>query len=543
MMNKLFFHYIMTPKKYYILVSILIQLIFINCARVGRPTGGPKDQNPPITLRAVPDFNSLNFNSKSIVISFDEYIKLKDINEQLVISPPLKYPPEISPIGIASKQIRIKIKDTLQQNTTYSFNFGNAIIDNSEGNILERFSYVFSTGSYIDSLSISGHVKNAFSDNAPEDTSILLYRIDSIYSDSIVYKKRPDFVSNTLTETGFTVSNLKAGTYQLIALSDKNKNLKFDPKDDKIGFATQPIQIPTDSSFTLSLFKEKPDFLIKKISELSCRHLIAGYEGSLQTEIDSIIDKTGNSISFHYYKDIKSDSLHIWHHRIETDTLYVSFKEKDTSYHIPIRLRLKDKDSINISSLTKRILHLNDTLTFSSSTPIKHINTSLISVKDKDSMRLAYSPRLAQSKMRFSFDFKKEENQSYHVSILPGALEDMYSQLNDSLSVDYKTKSLEDYGDISIELDNKTNNSVLVELLNLKNEVIRTKYCTASKTINYNTLEPGKYKIRLITDINGNKRWDAGNFLLRQQPEPVAYFKKEINLKANWNIIEKITIK
>ena len=195
-----------------------------SCAKRGRPTGGVKDSIPPVMVIAQPENESINFKSDKIKLLFNEYIKLKDVNSQLIISPPLKYPLDITPLGTASKQVLIKIKDTLTENTTYTFNFGNSVLDNNESNILESLKYVFSTGDYIDSLKLNGSINDSFLQKADKGISILLYEIDTTYTDSTIYNKRPNYVSNTLDSTVFEFTNIKAGKYALFALKDVNRN-------------------------------------------------------------------------------------------------------------------------------------------------------------------------------------------------------------------------------------------------------------------------------------------------------------------------------
>ena len=143
------------------LFFLLTIVALMQCAKRGTPTGGPKDIAPPILVRSTPANMSINFKSNKIRLYFDELIKLKDVQEQLIVSPPLKYNLEISPQGGASKYVEIKIKDTLKANTTYTLNFGQSIQDNNEGNPSSFLTYVFSTGDYIDSLQVSGVVKDA----------------------------------------------------------------------------------------------------------------------------------------------------------------------------------------------------------------------------------------------------------------------------------------------------------------------------------------------------------------------------------------------
>ncbi|MGJ8733455.1 MAG: Ig-like domain-containing protein, partial [Cellulophaga sp.] len=258
----------------------LVVFAFMQCARRGTPSGGPKDITPAELISATPANRSINFKSKTIKLEFNEYIKLKDIQKQLIVSPPLKYQPDITPQGSASKYIEIKIKDTLKENTTYTFNFGQSIEDNNEGNPSSFLSYVFSTGDYIDSLSISGVVNDAFKQKVDEFVSVMLYKVDSTYTDSIVYKEPPYYITNTLDSTNiFSLKNLKEGTYALFALKDEGNNNMFDQGIDKIAFLDHFINVPTDSIYVLDLFKEVSDFSVSVPSYAAKNKILFGYKG------------------------------------------------------------------------------------------------------------------------------------------------------------------------------------------------------------------------------------------------------------------------
>ena len=217
-------------------LAITISILASNCARKGRPSGGLKDSIAPVMVTANPPYKSINFSSKKIKISFDEYIILKNINQQLIISPPLKFLPTITPQGSASEDITIRLTDTLKENTTYTFNFGNSIQDNNEGNSLTNFKYIFSTGNYIDSLETRGTVKDAYKKDFDKSINVLLYKVDSTYTDSIIYKKKPTYIANTIDSTLFNLTNTAKGKYLLVALKEVSNNYLFNPKEDKIGF-------------------------------------------------------------------------------------------------------------------------------------------------------------------------------------------------------------------------------------------------------------------------------------------------------------------
>jgi hypothetical protein len=237
-------------------ILLFVVLALSSCAKRGSISGGLKDTLAPVLKICLPKNYTTNFNAKTVQFTFDEYVKLKNVNKQLIISPPLKYQPEITPTT-ASKTITLKIKDTLAPNTTYSFNFGESIQDNNEGNPLRQFKFLCSTGSYIDSLSIKGTIADAHDKKTDHFVSVMLYEANEKYTDSIIFKENPRYVTNTLdSATTFQLDHLKAGKYLLVAVKDQNNNYRFNPKEDKIGFSRHFITVPNDSVFNLNLFKE-----------------------------------------------------------------------------------------------------------------------------------------------------------------------------------------------------------------------------------------------------------------------------------------------
>jgi hypothetical protein len=529
--------------KHIIFLFVLVGL-FSKCARVGRPTGGDKDLKPPITISASPDFETVNFKSDRIKIYFDEYIKFKDLNKQLIVSPPLNYPLEITPLGTASKFISIKIKDTLKENTTYTINFGNAIVDNSEGNVLKQFKYVFSTGSYLDSLQISGSVKDAFSKEIPKDISVLLYAIDSSFTDSIIYKRKPDYITNTVDTTAFSITNIKEGNYLLLALKDASKNMQYDAKEDQIAYLKAPVTLPSDSSYQLILFKEKPEFAVKKIVEVSMNHKLLAFEGDLgKNKVVEVLDKEKNPVSFFSYKDRQSDSLHIWHKDIKTDSLIVRLMVKDSINTLFVKQRSKDRDSLQIIKSSRQILPLRDSLFIISNIPIKTINAAYINFIDKDSVKIPFTIVENPLKDKFQIAFDKKYNTNYSLTLLPKAVTDFIGQQNDTLKISFNTKKPEDYGGIDLKLVLQNKSPVIVELVTDKGVLVSRRYITESQTLKYPLLVPAKYTFRVIIDDNRNKKWDSGNFLKKIQPEKVFYYSKEIEVRANWSITEEFIVK
>ena len=528
-----------------ILSILFVVLSTIGCARRGAPSGGPKDEDAPIMIKTIPEYKTVNFDKNEIKIYFDEYIKLNDLNKNLIISPPLKYNADITPLGLPSKKITIRIKETLKKNTTYTFNFGESIIDNAEGNILKQFKYIFSTGNHIDSLSIKGTISNALSQQTDKYVSILLYEANKEFNDSTIYKEKPLYVTNTLDSISWEIGNLKKGKYRLVALKEDLNDYMFNPKTDKIAFIDSVISIPTDKTFTLNLFTEILDFKALKPIEVSKGHIIFPFEGKsdslkidLKSKIDHIIwkefiEKDKDKDTFNYYYKIDA----------ELDSLVFDINNKSSIQTETVRLREKSIDSLKISSNQRGNIGLNDTLMLSTNNPLDNYNKQLFTLFDKDTIAVDFSLKTDGYRDLLVL-FDKKESQNYKLTLLPEALTDFFDQKNkDTITYSLKTRKKDNYGSISLKINNPNNKNSIVQLLNTKEELVKQASITNSDKIDFELLQPKKYIVRIIIDANNNGIWDTGNYLKNQQPEKVFYFNKEIEVKENWFINETIDIK
>jgi hypothetical protein len=217
---------------------VLIGIALSNCAKMGSLQGGPRDVTPPKVVNSTPENYSVNFNKDKVEITFDEFIVLDNVNQELVISPPL---PDRTDVRLKNKSILIELQNDLLDSTTYTLNFGQSVKDNNEGNILENFEFVFSTGSYLDSLSIYGRLLNSFDNTPPKDpVSIMLY--GNIY-DSVVYKEKPVYIGKTDKEGYFAINNLRPDTFKVFALKDLNFNFLFDLPNEEIAFLDSAIYL------------------------------------------------------------------------------------------------------------------------------------------------------------------------------------------------------------------------------------------------------------------------------------------------------------
>lgn len=529
----------------FIFVFIIV-LVSYQCAQRGTPTGGPKDIAPPELVRAEPPNMSINFKEQKIRIYFNELVKLKDIQKQLIISPPLKYTPILSPQGNANKYVEITIKDTLADNTTYTLNFGQGIVDNNEENPLPFFTYVFSTGNYIDSLELTGVITDAFNKKADEFVSIMLYKIDSSYTDSTLYKKPPNYITNTLDSAViFKLKNLKEGKYALFALKDNAGNNLFDQKTDKIGFVEDTINLPTDSIYLLNLFKEIPDYGVAVPSMGASNKISFGYYGDGSAIDIETITKLPDTVRSIITKEREKDTLNFWFTPYAMDSILFAITNDNLkiSDTFNVKSRKVAFDSLRLSLNQQGNVEFDKPINILVNTPLVSFDSTKIKLTDKDTLLVANNLKVDTLENQLNFDFKILPNQSYKIELLPGAITDFFDNTNDTVVYNLRTKSVADYGNLSLELNgNNIKYPIIVQLTNEKGDLQREIYANQPQTYAFNNLNPGKYMARVIFDSNKNRKWDTGNFLKKIQPEKISYYPNLIELRANWEKIETFNL-
>jgi uncharacterized protein (DUF2141 family) len=521
------------PKSIFKFICLLFVAIMASCAKRGSITGGSKDTLAPVLKTSFPKNLSTNFNSREIKLVFDEYVKLKNLNKQLIISPPMKTQPEILPYN-ASKEITIKLKDTLQPNTTYSLNFGQSIEDNNEGNPYPQFKYVFSTGAYIDSLKINVKIKDALEKKVDNFVSVMLYEINEKFNDSTIYKETPRYITNTLDSLKIvTLENIKAGKYLLVALKD-NGNNKFNPKSDKIGFQKEYITIPNDTIFEVELFKEKTPFAAIKPTLDSGSRLLMGYEGNPKG-VKVTVKNGSETIPSVVTQFPKKDSVQIWFKPLKVDSLKVIVEKDKFLKDFIVKIKKQKADSLSIVPEFSSILPLRERFALNSSIPLVNFDKSKISVRSKDSTAVDFTTEYDEFAQKLFLDFKKEESAKYKIQLLPGALTDFYEKVNDSLTYNVSTKSASDYANIKVVLSNVKRYPVILELTDKDGKVKATAYTEESPIVEFLNVEPIMYTLRAIYDDNKNKVWDTGSFIEKRQSEEVIYLPETINVHANFD--------
>ncbi len=530
-------------------IVVLASLVFFSqCAKKGNPSGGPKDSIPPIIVKSNPENYSSNFTGDEIRIYFDEFIKLKDLQQNLVVSPPLKYQPVITPITSA-KVLKIKILDTLRDNTTYVFNFGKSIVDNNEENEFDYFKYVFSTGDYIDSLKVEGKVSDALKPQLEGKATVMLYEASEEFNDSIVFQEKPYYITTTKdNDPSFELTNLKEGNYVMIALQEESNNYIFEPKKDKIGFIQEFITVPVDSaaSFQLTLFEETPNYRLTRPSHVSKHKIAFGFEG----EIDSLTIEPMFELPEGYVsktlRDPKKDSLNYWFKPAfdmeVTDTL--TFLAKNIGLIDTLEVRLRDlyADSLQVSLKGGGTLTPKDTVRFQSNTPLVKADVEKLTIMDQDSLFLEKQLVLDEKNNEALLLFDKKDENTYQIKALPEAFTDFFENTTDTLEYTLRTKPASDYGTIDFTLSGIESFPVIVELVNEKFQVVTSEYLEENKAVSFTYLVPNKYYLRIIYDANGNKQWDTGNFLLKTQPEKVVYYPSQIEVRSNWSLNENFIL-
>ena len=455
----------------FIFTVVLLSAVLVSCAKRGSPSGGDKDETPPKFVKANPEPFTTNFNEDEIRIFFNEYVKLKNSQQQIIISPPIDPAPYITPLGSPNKVVKIKFNDSvLKPNTTYTVNFGRSIEDNNEGNPLEFFKYVFSTGAYIDSLKLEGSVKDAFKRVPEQFITVALYELNENYKDSIIYNEIPRYITNTLdSATTFQFENLKEGTYKLVAFKDNNNNYKFEPKVDKVAYLQDTITLPTDKTYELTVFKEELDLKFLKPKQIGKQHVLFGYEGRLSNTNITLLTDTPDNFEYRVLKDRTTDSLHYWFKPFLEETDSLVFKVESGTYNDTLITRFKDQfaDTLEIAKADKINILLNKAFTVSGNTPLALINPELISVVDKDTLNIPFEASLDTIKNTVNVNFEPTESNRYQITFLPEAITDFFNATNDSLSYSVPTKEFSDYGDLFLTVQNVKSYPIIAQLLNL----------------------------------------------------------------------------
>ncbi|MDQ3108778.1 MAG: Ig-like domain-containing protein [Bacteroidota bacterium] len=527
---------------------LLILLSFLaSCAQVLTPDGGPKDAIPPHVVEFAPDSAATNFTGNKIVLKFDEYIQLKDLNNQLIISPPLNNDPDVI---IRRRDIVITLNDTLLPNTTYTISFGNSIRDITEENVLDNFRYVFSTGPVIDSLRISGKVVNASTLGGEKGILVMLY---SNTGDSVPLKQRPYYFAKTKDDGSFTMTNLKAGKYKLIALDDKNSNYFFDNSAERIAFSSELLDLTKNNdSINLKIFKEEP----LKQARIKAQQFAAGrfafsYALPMKDPQVSFIPALPAGMEVFKEFSVNGDSIDLWFNTVLLDSITFVVHDETTALNDSVsmmmvkpgdkskRIRTGANDPrklvVNPNVASGQLFDLGKPLVITTNNPLRAFNPKdFILLKGKDTLKA--EPSLSTNKRVISFNYTFAEDSSYSLHVKPGAVTDWFGQKNDTIKVNFKIRESRYYGTLSVKLTGLPAGNYLLRVVNDKDMVLREMKITNATTAKFELLSPGSYRLKLIADENKNGKWDSGNYLQHKQPERVIYYINPVKMRSGWDM-------
>ena len=545
----------------------ILMLSFMRCANVVSPTGGPKDVIPPVVLQSVPENQSTNFQDKEIHITFDEYVVLNNPNGNIFISPPLDKNPEYK---LSGKSLIIKFKESLKPDVTYSINFGEAVKDLHEGNIFKDYSFVFSTGENIDTLTLEGKVLQSVDHQPSADYYVMLYcdNNDTISIDSLPYFVKPYYATKTDKEGKFKFSGLKESDYLLFALKDENSNLKFDLPNENIAFLDSLVRpIHNDSlsrdSVNQEVKKMNPLVLYSFLEEDTIQKLLKKEiveEGLLRfafnrpaqnvkIEVLETLPDTFSifptysvnydTINWYFTPNKDSLSFAIIYDTLINDTTVLSLKPRNIGGRKPKTETVSKSLDIKTNIVGGKLKPEQDLiLTFKEPITDVIMRDTTWYIVDKDTIiNDLHFTKIDSFGLKYKLDKDLSPEKSYKVIIPDSVFYSFKGVTNDTAIFSFKVSALSEFGNIFVKLEKPEDvPQIIVELLDERGQFVERQIITSTEKVAFKNLSPKKYKLRATFDRDANGRWSSGKFSKKQLPEEVYYHKDIFDVKANWDI-------
>lgn len=528
-----------------LLAPFLIMLAIYGCAAMKNPEGGPRDTEPPKVLKSEPKNLSTNFSAKKITIDFDEYIKLANEFKEFTISPEQEKPPILK---AKLKRLEITLQDSLEKNTTYTLNFGKAIADINEGNAIKNFSYVFSTGPTLDSLSIAGNVKNALTGQPELDAIVLAI---PLARDTIFGKKKASIYTATDSSGNFKLNNLKKDRYKIYALKEKAGDKIYQQVNDEVGFIKDPIELTKNiDTLQLVIFKE-----LATVFRVLDRKL--NNDGSITMDFNQHLRKPeitviepaaldqGKKVQF----NLTNDSVRVWLNDLTFDSVKVAIKDEGKSLDtVKFTRGRKDTYTRNISAIDNvegGLLNPNRNLHLTFNFPIEKIDPAKVMILEdsiprkgliiqKDSLNL----------LGYTFKYPWKKNEKYILKLNEGAVTAIFNTTNKEINKPFSLGNPDDYGTLilKVEVPDTTKNYILQIVNEKKETVVSSQRIYNNTSVTFSNYRSGIYYARIVYDENKNGIWDTGNVKEGIQPEKIWYNTQELSIKANWDRTEVVKI-
>ncbi len=556
---------------------LAMALLMGRCANPVSPAGGPKDETPPGFVRSEPPQLTRNFSAPKVRIYFDEFVQFSNVNQQVIISPPMKERPTFK---LKGKSVVIEFNEELLDSTTYNIFFGNAIVDLAENNPATNFQYVFSTGNILDSMTFRGNVRDAFTLEPLPDLNVMLYldNNDTLPFDSLPYHVRPYYYTKTTESGDFQFNNLRDEDFKLLVLEDGNTNMLFDQVTERIAFLDSlihpyylapplpPDTVMVDDSLVivpppmqyepdpvaLFLFQEQDSLqrFIKASLVKEGKVMFVFKEPTLQPAIRAL-EMDGEPGSWAMTEVLANrDTINVWFMREVPDTLHFVVSDNqevlDTVEVVTVpkaagrrerRSKEEEPTTLNVKFGKKPELNMPLRLLFNYPATHRDLEGSLL-VENDDT--LAPSFRFRDS-LRLVGEIHHEwlESANYRLLIPDSVFFGPYGQSHDTLKTTFKTKALSDYGNLILKVKvPDTGSNYILQLMN-GDKIAQQVPVTGDGEVAFRYLLPGNVRIKVIYDANGNGKWDTGHYILGIQPEKVSFFPKEVTIRANWDIVEE----
>ncbi|NAW51992.1 hypothetical protein GNY06_11650 [Elizabethkingia argentiflava] len=532
-------------------------LLMFSCARVGEPEGGKMDKTPPRVLSSKPDSMATNVPTslKELRINFDEYIILKDAAKQLIISPPIKKIKKTIPSSMANKYILIQWEDTLKANTTYSFNFGNSIADNNEGNILPYYNFVFSTGEKIDSLYVSGYVddilkpKNKNKELASNENT--KPTVVGLYQKGVKdYREKPYYIGQVDADGYFELTYLAAGDYNLIAFQDDNMNNIYDPGKEKIAFLSEPLHLDQNMK-GLRLLLSSPK---KKFRYVEAKMIPGGVNLIFEGKPDSLqLHTLGNTLSDYKIRHKpKSDSAFIWINPKAEKLTEIAFNFRFSYYNAEKKkidttstyYKVNPKDELVLSNRSGSVLPPESGLRLGANMALDNVDFSQWKLTTDSITSVPFQARVLEGN---PFDIQVDASfmagKKYSLRVPKESVSSFYYKNSKPIIFNFGIGKNEDYGALTFKLKNAPQAPFWFQLLNDNFEVVNQQKVEGKTEIKINHLQPQTYSVRILVDNNRNGVWDGADFETHTQPEEAYLYRKKMAVRPLWNLTEDWDLK
>ncbi len=555
------------------LLLLLVQL-FQECANPVNPTGGPKDTIPPLLISSKPQLEELNYSSNTIELEFSEMVTADKLKTDLVITPITET--KFSQL-VKKNKVIIKFEEPFSDSTTYTFNFFKGITDITEKNPPENLVLAFSTGDYIDSLSVSGNIKDLLSLKDEQGILVGLY----VNTDTLDYEKeKPKYFTTSIESGIFKINNIKVDTYRLFAFKDDNGNALFDPDKESHGFISGEIQLNQNID-SLEVFMQLIDvtefqrisarpfgryFDIRYNKEIMDYSLLRIDTGKISPMSKLNEDKTTVRIYNSLGIEPSVDSVGIIIKARDTtntylnDTLYVLFNESsrksdpftavsnvrissdnivygEIDFSKPVDTLSRDLIRFQADTLFSQVI-LNDSnyqwnfnrtqLKFSETFDWKYYNDSVNNYVYKlmrDTSTLATEDD--------SIDYRYKEFRTVLTDFPKGSFISIESDTLEEFSAKLSRINTAEFGVIRLKI-NTFQESFILKLLDSKGNTVREFANEKQKQLNL--IPPGTYSIKIFIDTNNDGQWKPGDLLNDIEPEPIYIYPQSTELRANWEV-------